>query len=66
MDQPFRYNGTEEVRIRWGLISEGSIVITIVTAMSTKVIKPMVFLGQVQDRRPQEMDFPVGTFRLGV
>ena len=36
------------------------------TAISTKVIKSMVFLGQVQDRRPQEMDFPVGKFRLGV
>ena len=45
---------------------EDPIVITIVTVMSTIIIKSMVFLGQVQDRRPQEMDFPVGTFRLGV
>ena len=30
-----------------------------------QLIKLMVFLGQVQDRRPQEMNFPVGTFRLG-
>ena len=31
-----------------------------------QLIKLMVFLGQVQDRRPQEMNFPVGTFRLAV
>ena len=47
-------------RLEYGgdLFLEDSIVITIVTVMSTKIIKSMVFLGQVQDRRPQEMDFP--------